>query len=491
MEYTELADYPLPFGTVTEWIPTSAEDDWAPDPRELSTNHVAHLRCSSPGAADQGCGSWIGTAFRVDARLDYVTFGIALRQWIDRHEAYRTTPVAPTPSAPAEYGRATLAPDRVRLDVRRYGRSRTGNEIYRQIERFFASEITAHRWPHLAVATIEPDDGDGFLVLVGADHSVMDAFTQLLLIAEIRALYVAALAGEEASLPPCGSYVDHSAADHVAARALGPDHAAVAAWRAFWHNDTGEFRAAAFPLPVRGPRPTGSTQSSLSRWLLTADETQAFAEVCKRHGTSLSTGAHTALALALGRLSGSPTVRYVMPMHTRTAPEWYGAAGWFVSLIPVRIDLGDAPSFVDALPTVNRDVRRDQDLARHSYPRVTELLGIVNAPEFVVSFVDVRHLPGAESWTPDDRALRSRIADESEVYLWINRTRDGMNISLRFPNNETAAASVHAMLAELSAVMRAVADGTAVGAGVEMSVVSGEPAGGHASAPAGHDGAGR
>ena len=67
-------------------------------------------------------------------------------------------------------------------------------------------------------------------------------------------------------------------------------------------------------------------------------------------------------------------------------------------------------------------------------------------------------MPGADSWGDRDRALRSRIHNLDEVYLWINRTHEGINISLRFPNNEIATTSIHALLAEFRAVLLEVAD---------------------------------
>ena len=36
MEYTELADYPLPAGRLTEWVPRVDDDQWALDSRGLS-----------------------------------------------------------------------------------------------------------------------------------------------------------------------------------------------------------------------------------------------------------------------------------------------------------------------------------------------------------------------------------------------------------------------------------------------------------------------
>lgn len=487
MEYTELADYPIPPGVITEWIPSAAASAWRIDDRAISTNHIAHLATSRLSRSStestpkvhsetETCrGNWIGTAFKVDAPLDHADFAHALTLWIDRHEAYRTT-TSSVSDPDTEPQRLLLDSGTVCFDIHQYGRVRGSSESYTHLENFFADSISADQWPHLAAVTIEPEVSEpdasapsGFIVVIAADHSVMDAYTQLLLIPEIRALYLATRAGDEAPLPPCGSYVDYSSQERCAADAITATHPAVEAWKSFWQDEKAE--NSGFPLPISSRTQSGSAhQSSLSTWLLSEDETRALNAACKQLGGSLSGGALTALSIAMHRLSGQRKLRYVMPMHTRTRPEWQSAAGWFVGLAPVSTDLGDAEDFASAMNLVAGDARRHQELAQHSYPRIAELANVRQAPGFVVSFVDGRHVPGAAEWTAQDRALRSRTPDRDEVYLWINRTHAGINLSLRFPNNETASASVHALIAELSAVLREVAGtGTAAVSGGPLS----------------------
>ncbi|MFT4042562.1 MAG: condensation domain-containing protein [Gordonia sp. (in: high G+C Gram-positive bacteria)] len=454
MEYTELADYPLPSGYVTEWVPTARDDSFAPDSRPLSTNHISHLRCTSTELTERGESSWIGTVFRIDAPLRHREFAQALRRWIDRHEVYRTTPEP----AESEFERRTLSTGHVELNVRHHGIRKGSNEIFRHIETFFGHTITPHSWPHLAAISIEPVHDASFYVVVGADHSVMDAFTQLLLITELRELYAAVLEDRESNLPPCGSHIDHSAAERAAATELTPAHPATEAWRKFWFDARGRIRENAFPLPLSSAETSAAGfQSSVSRWLLSADECAQFAAACKQHGIGVSNGTLTALAVALYRLSESAELRFVMPMHTRTGPEFFTAAGWFVGLVPVQIDLGSSSDFIGALSAVNAGIRRNQPLVAHSYPQITELLGVTTAPQFVVSFIDGRNLPGAADWTAEDRVLRSPVRNHDEVYIWVNRTTEGLNVSLRFPNNEIAAASLHALISEFSVVLREVA----------------------------------
>ena len=313
--------------------------------------------------------------------------------------------------------------------------------------------------------TIEPDSrveaAKGVRVIVAADHSVMDAYTQLMLIAEFREIYAALLDNRPPALPPCGSYVDHCAYEYRAAAAVTAEDPAVEAWRTFLTSGSGRPEMPRLPLPTQvSPSEPDTTgwQSSLSLWLLGAAEATAFTSACKAHGSSLSTGAYTAFAVAIARLTGERTTRFVMPMHTRTDPESLAAAGWYVGLVPVEMSLGDATTFGEALQSINSGVRRHYALAHKPYPRIASLLGTDEAPRFAVSYVDTRHVPGADAWGGRDRVLRSRVHNLDEVYVWINRTTAGINISLRFPNNEVATASIHALVAEFGAVLRQVAE---------------------------------
>ena len=63
--------------------------------------------------------------------------------------------------------------------------------------------------------------------------------------------------------------------------------------------------------------------------------------------------------------------------------------------------------------------------------------------------MDVRFVPEAAQWPEwNARALRSK-AYTHDVYIWINRTPQGLNVAVRYPGNETANAAVHAYVAAL------------------------------------------
>ncbi|GAA4659232.1 condensation domain-containing protein [Gordonia humi] len=452
MEYTELADYPMHEGHVLGWVPNAGPGSWRDDERRLSTDHESHVG-RAHADPDRHRGSWIGGAFRIAGPLLRDVFAAALADWLGRHEAYRTTAVA----TDTGWRRRTVAPESVEVAVRPVPEPCGGSDACARLEEFFAEVVSSVRWPHLAVVTVEPDsacrdEAAFFTVVFAADHTVMDAYTQAFTIGEFTELYRARLAAAGSELPPCGSYVDFSAAERAVDDALDATHPAVRRWGAL--IDTG---FPGFPLPL-GPGGVdgGGQQASLSRWLLDAPATESFVAAAKRFGGSQTSGFVAAVKSALGRL-GADGLRFVMPMHTRYTPELATAAGWFVGVMPVDDRMDGAGSFGEAVPGTAVALRANRDVVPFSLSRITDLLGVGEAPQFVVSYIDGRAVPGANRWSAHDRVLRSRVRSDSEVYLWINRAAGGLNLSMRYPNNDVATASVHAFVAEFAAVLTEVA----------------------------------
>jgi hypothetical protein len=499
MEYTELSAYRLHAGHVTTWTPTAA-DAWAVDPRPLSSNHEAHVRESlaSPSAdtrtdprtdprAEPRGDNWIGTAFRIHHPFDAEAFSATLRLWMVRHEAYRTTAVAGTVGDTGVEGdalhRETLPADAVDVSSHTVGDLPDAGSVHAFLEHHFATEVSALRWPHLTVATVGPDDasagdpavslgsqdGPWFTVVFAADHAVMDAYTQIVSIAELREIYAAQLADRTPELPLAGSHVDYSRVERDLADSLTADHPVVQRWRTFLTGagvTGGDDGASATPrLPLAGAHADEERdvqQVSTSMWLLGEVDATVFGQLSKRYGGSQVTGLLAALKVAAARADRAglcgDTFRYVMPMHTRTSPEFALSAGWFVGLMPVEDPMPRGAAFSEAVSATTAAVKENRDLVAYPYPKVAELLQVAEPPRFVVSYVDTRFIPGAEDWTPHDRTLRGVAYSSTDVYIWVVRTKGGVNISMRYPDAPCTRDSVRALVAEYFAVLHSVVD---------------------------------
>jgi hypothetical protein len=457
MEFIELGDYRLPAGRVTEWTPSTHGDGecWAVDDRPLTYVHEHHFargwaqrECNSPES------SWLGGIFEVHDRYDPHAMARALRCWMLRHEALRTT-VSKVVDAEGAISLARLTNTGCVLDIRPRAADRlaTGSQIHQHLTDLFDSSISPLDWPHCLVATITEIDeglsGDGFVVVFAADHSVMDAYSMLLSINEIQQLYAFELHGVDPGLPEIGSHIDFSVTDRLAGGDMTTDHRAVRTWERFLAADGGRFPT--FPLPIGAldaPHLAGSVrphsqQASSSSWLLSADAAAVINAHSRRLGLNLQAAVLAALAVTNRALTGSATLRFAMPVHTRYESQYVESVGWYVGIIPVEIDIAGAATIGECMAAAAAAVSANKELSRYPYPRVAQLLEHEATPRFVVSYLDVRFVPGAQAWERwRAQTLRSAAHSDQEVYFWIARTPEGVTISARFPNNEVASANV-------------------------------------------------
>ncbi|MGB3772500.1 MAG: condensation domain-containing protein [Rhodococcus sp. (in: high G+C Gram-positive bacteria)] len=477
MEFTELAEYPLPAGQLTEWVPTvSSKTSWRVDHRPLAYTHEAHCRHSlAAAAAGSDSAAWIGAIFEIHERHDADAMRRALCSWTSRHETFRTTVSTAGVGDPGSVRlvRSTAAKDAVDVVPQRRGRFETGARVHRHVVDFFDRALSPFVWPHCVVATIddicvaEESADDRFLIAFGADHSVMDAYSMLLAVSELRRLYEYELHGRDPGLGPAGSHVDFSVIDRRTGDGLTADHEVVLSWSRFLNGE----QFPDFPLPVApsaettaattGPCDPGSDrQSGLSTVLLDAQDTAELAVRSRRQGASMTAALVGAMALATKELTESPRLRFVMPMHTRFEPRFAESVGWYVGVVPMDVHLDHDSDYREATRRAGAALSSVEGYARQPYSRVAELLRIESVPSFVVSYLDLRHTPDSESWPLwNTRTLRSSTVSRNEVYFWILRTPLGLGISARFPANAVAATSVHTFVSRCRDILHTAATG--------------------------------
>lgn len=457
MEFTELADYPLRAGTLIEWVPvTGRSSAWRRDDRPLSHLHEEH--CVRSGGSAGGDSSWLGTIFEIPLPFDEAAVRTTLRRWMTRHDAFHTTAAADA-AAPDRFVRYTCPAEDVHVAARRVGHLRTGTRVYQHLTDYFGSRLSPTEWPHCLLATVSDTEltGDrtGFLLVFGADHSVMDAYSMMLAISEIQRIYRSVVTATPAELPEVGSYIDFGAHDRTVGAALTETDPAVTVWRRYLRE--GEFPA--FPLPI-APRAKASPrlhQSGLSSWVLTAEQAEQLQARSRRAGHSVQTAVFAALAATHRILVGSEPLRCAMPVHTRQTAAHVHAMGWYVGLLPLEIDHAGADTLEELLARTSTAIDTAKPLAHYPFPRIAALLGCDQVPRFVVSYVDVRHVPDAAQWQQwNVRPLRSGEESDDEVYFWIARSPGGLAISARFPSNEVATANVHRFINTFTAMLSTV-----------------------------------
>ncbi len=453
MEYTELADYQVYAGSVAFWRATSTTPrSDAFDERPLSPQHEKHV----DQAGDPTEPSWIGTVFEINQEFDAEAVRQTLLAWHAKHESFRTM-VARDDNG---LRRFTYRPESLQLAARDAGIHDSVERVYDVVSRFFDHTVRSDTWPHLVAATVVPSDQDAgprFLLAFAADHSVMDAYSQVIAVSELNQLYAAALSGEPLVTEPAPSYVDFSVAERSRAAVANHAHETTRRWENFLEPQ--EPRFPAFPLPNDPPLDPTLPQRSISRWLAPADVSDVIHERARSLGHGMQSAVLVALATAMQRAAGTDDpLKFVMPMHTRTA-EYTTSMGWFVGISPLVLDLAGTSGLGEQLERADAASTHIRSDAQIPFASIADLLDIGSAPRFVVSYVDVRHLPGAAQFdAARARALRSIRYSDDEFYFWVVRARGGINVSARHPNNPTATRSVERYLSKFTAVLREFAD---------------------------------
>lgn len=472
MEYTELADYPLAGGSMSAWIPRADAAAWTEDPRRLSYMHVEHaLRAAAEG--DDWYSQWIGTAFLIERPLDSTAMAQTMTRWYERHEAFRTS----VKHEDGHLQRSTLPAGAISVDQHQMGTDLSSTEVFERMNEYFNTTVSPLRWPHCIAVTIElADRDDAFLLVFAADHTVMDAYTQVFAIKELTAIYESVVTGEPDGLVDFGSYVDFSDAERELGDQICHTDDAVAGWSRFFgavdESSPQPTPMPTFPIISAAPRtealsivsersPESGFQATLSSWLLDAAQTAAFNTLCKQYGANMQAGIYTALSMTAAQLCGSGDLRFLNPIHTRNELRWGEAAGWFVGIIPIHLRPQGAETFREALTAVAASSQDYKQVGAAPFAPIADLIGgDTTPPGFVVSYIDLRHAEGAEHWDRRrGRVLRSSTRNADEVYFWINRVPAGTNISARFPTGARAD-EVHRFISTFHRILTTViADG--------------------------------
>ncbi|MDZ7910261.1 MAG: condensation domain-containing protein [Rhodococcus sp. (in: high G+C Gram-positive bacteria)] len=450
MKFTEIGDYQLSGGRVTKFSPQadSGTFRWEPDDRPLAYDHETYVLRAASG---RGGSSWLGAAFEVEGQLDTEAMNRALLVWHRRHEAFRTTATVAVDGAGDQHlVRRTCAPDRLSFGSTDLGWIEP-DAIATTLADMFDAELSPLQWPHCMVVTITdtPDRDaaeDRFLLLFAADHSVMDAYSMLLSIGELSRLYDAEVHSRSVELTDIGSHVDFSVRSRTMGNEVTGDHEAVERWRQFLAT-TGGFPELSTVAATRSrPSFVGPVDALQQGWALPladGEQVGAVNAVCRAAGHTTQTAVMAAMALAHRRLTGQPTLRLAMPLHTRDEARFLESVGWYVGIGPLEVDVRHARTFGDALNAAATGISEAKKLSRVPFPRVAELLGTSAEPQFVVSYLDLRFVAGASDWTTRRaQTLRSAARSESEVYIWVARTAEGITVSARHPADEAASMAV-------------------------------------------------
>lgn len=275
---------------------------------------------------------------RVRGVLDAAVLEKALNTVMERHEALRTVfaladgaPVQVIgPGEPVTVRVIEVALDGIEAEVREEGRR----------------PFDLRNGPLLR-CTLLRLAADHHIVVLALHHIVTDGVSSRILFAELSAAYEAHREGREPELPELPiQYADFAVWQR--GRLQGET---LRELTDYW---SGQLAGATSPrLPADRPRPEVATSRGRSYWFtLPAPLMDRLEALARERRATLFMALLAGFDVLLSRVCGQDDITVTSPTAGRERPELEGLIGYFVNTLPLRVDTGGDPRFVELIDRV-------------------------------------------------------------------------------------------------------------------------------------------
>jgi amino acid adenylation domain-containing protein len=397
----------------------------------------------------------ISSATRLRGALDVAALERALSELVARHEALRTTfedkggsvTQIIHPPAPVRLERRDLA------RVPAADRERIAAE---QIRREASVSFDLRRGPVFRAKLLVLGPTEHVLLLT-THRIVSDGRSEGILARELGRLYDAFRTAAQSPLAPVElQYGDYAAWEREQASDLDPQIA-------FW-KDSLAGAPVALALPTDRPRPA---KQRLRGALVTRDLDAAVRDRlharAREHGATPYMVLLSALGALLARLSGQSEVVVAAPILNRNGPELERTIGPFTNTLPVRVDVGDNPTFAALLTRVRdttlaaftnghvpferivQELDPPRDTGRNPIAQVC--LDVLGRPEFRVHLADLDAMPVR------DTAVGSRF----DLTFYVEEN-EGLQLDLVYDRDLFDEHRMQRLLARFEALLAALVD---------------------------------
>ena len=395
-------------------------------------------------------------AVRFDVPLALPALAAAVRELTRRHEALRTRLVAAA-GEPRTVVQAVDAPGGLALplvDLSRLPSALREGELGRLALSQALSPLDPAR-PMLRLLLVRLADADHAL-LVTLGHLVADGWSVEILRGELAALYEAFAAGRPSPLPePALQLADFAAWQRrVAASAAG------ARQLAYWN---GRLAGVPPPLYLPGdwpckPRPgEGTVQSGC---LFPPEETARLRALAREEGATPAMALLAAFGMLLAAYTGETDLVVESSVLGRP-PELAATVGFFMGMLPHRLDLAGGPGLAAAMRRTRDGVAEDylhQDLP---YPR---LLGELFPGRRYLSRLAFNHLHFArptaiEAWDREHAVFShqgrrpDQVAPKYDLVLLAHEDRERLRLVLLGAATRFHGETVQEIAADLAALV--------------------------------------
>jgi mycolipenoyl-CoA---2-(long-chain-fatty acyl)-trehalose mycolipenoyltransferase / long-chain-acyl-CoA---trehalose acyltransferase len=345
-----------------------------------------------------------------------------------------------------------------------------------QMEASTLGEVSAEDWQKHVIATPTPFAWDcfrfgllqranGFTCFASIDHLHADATVIAFLMTEIRSAYRAVLDGETPlQLGRPGSYLDYCTSQRQRAAMATLADLEVTQWIAFLHQNDGRMPCFALPLGVLEDR---YHAEYVHVDILDDAAMAAFESACDASGARAIGGLLACAALTERELTGRSRYSVVTPTTTRRSPQAFRTVGWCVGVVPIDFDVQER-AFPELAFAAQCNFDERLCLANVPIERVLELaVGLptirsVATGGVMLSYMDANVPPLsahiAREWYQANGRVYINQGMAAQVALWFFRTQRGLSLTVAYPANGTARASIHRYVEVLTSVCRGAAD---------------------------------
>lgn len=393
-------------------------------------------------------------AFDVDSPLDRDAMTRTINTFLQRHDTFRSWFSAETDGSIVRH---VMEPNIIDFVPADHGDIDSSDAIRLHVENETPGPFS---WDCFTFGAIE--HGTGFTFYAAFDHLVTDGISSALSIAELFALYTCAVQDIECSLSEVGSYVDYCARERSGSAELTLESPHVERWIELVRGNAG--RLPNFPLDLGVSSSGYSRTAHLTTKLFSEQDAERFATVCRDNGSAFTPGVVAVAALASHEFTGASTYFGLTPKSTRATPGEFNSIGWFTSLIPVPLTIDESSTFTSVVSTAQASYDAGKELTDVSFHRVMQLAGTDNGIDVplgwsvpMVSYIDVRKLPGVEMFDAMNAGLFGNRGSSEEVFLWINRFNEETTISLLFPDTDEAQTSIKLYVDRLTEIFTTIA----------------------------------
>jgi amino acid adenylation domain-containing protein len=341
-------------------------------------------------------------AYRIPGALDAAALERALRETVRRHEVLRTT-------YREVQGRAVQVVgtwEDVSLpceDLRSLDAVARAATVRARSAAEFRAPLPLDHGPVFRAALLRLAD-DEHVLLWTVHHIASDAWSQGLLLGELKALYAAYARGEAPSLaPPALQYADYAVWQRK--RMSGERMQAQLDW---WRAHLAG-APTLLELPADRPRPARqSHRGAVHRFAVDARLAARLAEIGRAEGASPFMTYLAAYQVLLAGHTGQDEFVIGTPIANRPRRELEGVIGFFLNTLAVRADVRGAPTFRELLRRVRDTLLgayAHQDLP---FERLVEELKVERSlghhPLFQTMFI-LQHAEGGAQAAADGLAL--------------------------------------------------------------------------------------